>query len=130
MSLYIEVPNETLIGRGEHQAKIVALSRPEPSKFDESKQSIKLFFEITSGKFKGEKLTKHFTMSLSSKAALGQLYRRLMGEPKPGERVNLESLIDQSVSIIVTHKDGDDGPYAVIQDVFALTEESSNGASV
>ncbi|MBI1744680.1 hypothetical protein HYR54_16665 [Candidatus Acetothermia bacterium] len=126
MSVYVEVPNETLIGRGEHQAKIVTIGKPEQSKFDESKQSVKLTFEITAGKFEGERLTKHFTLSLSSKAALGQLYRRLMGEPKPGERVDLEELLGQEVSIIVTHKAGDDGDYAVIQDVFA--PEGSNHA--
>ncbi|MBI1742940.1 hypothetical protein HYR54_07715 [Candidatus Acetothermia bacterium] len=119
MPVFVDVPNETLVGRGEHRAKIVAVGKPEQSKFDESKQSIKLTFEIMTGKFEGEKLTKHFTLSLSSKASLGQLYRRLKGEPKPGERVNIEDLIGQDVAIMVTHKDGDDGDYAVIQDVFA-----------
>ncbi|MBI1741610.1 hypothetical protein HYR54_00905 [Candidatus Acetothermia bacterium] len=120
MSVFAEVPKETLVGRGEHQAKIVAIGQPEKSKFDETKQSLKLTFEILSGKFKSEKLTKYFTLSLKSKANLGQVYRRLAGEPKQGERVDLErDLVGREVSIIVTHKDGEDGPYAVIEDVFA-----------
>lgn len=119
MSVFVDVPNETLVGRGVHQAKIVTIGKPEQSKFDETKQSIKLTFEITSGKNEGERLTKHYTLSLNSKASLGQLYRHLTGEPKPGERVNIEDLVGQDVALMVTHKTGDDGPYAVIQDVFA-----------
>ncbi len=124
MGIFVKVPNETLVSRGEHAAKIIAVGQPKPSKFDESKQSVKLTFEISSNKFQGKQLTKHFTLSLSSKAALSQLYRRLMGEPKPGERVNIEDLLGKDVSLIVTHKEGDDGPYAVIQDVFQPQEVS------
>lgn len=118
MPLYVDVPNETLVGRGEHRARILQIGEPKPSEFDKSKQSIRLTFEVTQGKFKGERLTKHYTLSLSSKAALGQLYRNLLGEVKPGAQVDLEDLVGQEASILVTHKDGDDGPYAVIQDVF------------
>jgi hypothetical protein len=130
MPVYVDVPNETLVARGEHAAKIISVGKPEPSKFDEAKQSVKLTFVIMNGKSQGEKLTRYYTLSLSSKAALGQLYRRLRGEPKPGERVNIEDLVGQDVSIIVTHKAGDDGDYAVIQDVFApeRSNHAPNGA--
>jgi len=121
MPVFVDVPNETLVGRGEHHAKIVTIGKPEKSKFDETKQSVKLTFEITNGKHEGERLTKFYTLSLTSKSSLGQLYRRLVRELKPGERVEIErELVGREVSIIVTHKEGDDGPYAVIEDVFAL----------
>ncbi len=122
MPIYVDVPKEVLVSRGEHPAKIVAISKPETSRFDDSKQSIKLTFEITGGKFKGEKLTKHCTLSLGSKAALGALWRRLMGETKPGVKVDLEGLLEKDVSIMVSHKTGEDGDYAVIQEVFAAEE--------
>ena len=118
MPFYVDVPNETLVGRGEQQARIVQIGGPKPSEFDKNKQSIRLVFEITQGKFKGEKLTKHFTLSLSSKAALGQLYRNLVGDLKPGAQVDLEDLLHREVGLYVNHKDGADGPYAVVQDVF------------
>lgn len=118
MPIYVDVPKETLVSRGEHPARIISIGKPQTNKFDDSKQSIKLTFEITDGKFKGERLTKYFTLSLSSKSGLGILWRRLMGEPKLGTQVDLEELLDRDVSIFVAHKAGQDGDYAVIQDVF------------
>ncbi len=119
MPTYVEYKPETLVDRGDHPATIVTVGKPEISKFDENKQSIRITFEITDGKFKSERLSRYYGLNLSSKAALGQLYRRLVGEPTPG-RNDLDLLLEQKVSIFVAHKDGDDGPYAVVQDIFAL----------
>ena len=89
MPIILDVPTEALIPRGEYRAKITQIGEPEPSKFDPEKKSLKLIFEITEVKAQGQKLSKWYTCSLASKSSLGQLFRRLNGEPK-SKTVDLE----------------------------------------
>jgi len=125
MALYVEAPAAyELVDRGEHTARVSAISEPEQSKFDPEKQSIKFTFELIGGPFEGQKLSKYYTLSLSKMASLGRLYRVLLGKIEPGERVDIEQLIGQDCAIQVTHKVGDDDEsYAVVQDVFKPVKE-------
>jgi len=131
MAIYVEAPQMyELVERGEHPAKVSALSEPEVSKFDPEKQSIKVTFELTGGPFEGQRLSKFYTLSLSKMASLGKLYRTLLGKVEPGERVDIEKLIGCACAVQVTHKLGDDDEnYAVVQDVFAPAKKGKAGSA-
>jgi hypothetical protein len=122
MGTVLEVPREILLPRGEYAAKIVAIGEPEKSKFDENKLSVRFTFEIIQGKHKGTRLAKYYNASFAKGSALTALYRRLVGEPKPGDKIDLDVFLGKDVSIVVKHKEGADGPFAVVDDVFALEE--------
>jgi hypothetical protein len=109
----LEVPRDILLPRGEYAAKIVAIGEPEKSKFDESKFSVRFTFEITQGKHKGTRLAKYYNASFAKGSALTTLYRRLVGEPKPGDKIDLDCFLGKDVSIVVKHKEGADGAFAV-----------------
>jgi len=126
MPIIVEVPKRVLVSRGEHRAKIVSVSEPQASKFDEKKQSVRITFEITDGKYAGERLPKYYTVNFEPKAALGQLWRRLVGPLAKKDKVDLEELVGKECSIVVSHKTGEDGDYAVIQDVFAFEEDPTH----
>lgn len=122
MGTVLEVPRDVLLPRGEYAAKIVAIGEPKKSKFDENKLSVRFTFEITEGKFKGARLAKYYNASFAKGSALTALYRRLFGEPKPGDKIDLDVFLGKDVSIVVKHKEGTDGPFAAVDDVFALEE--------
>jgi hypothetical protein len=122
MGTVLEVPRDVLLPRGEYAARIVAIGEPERSKFDESKLSVRFTFEVTEGKHKGARLAKYYTASFNKGSALTALYRRLFGEPKPGDKIDLDCFLNKDVAIVVKHKEGSDGPFAVVDDVFALEE--------
>jgi hypothetical protein len=126
MGTVLEVPRDVLLPRGEYVAKIVAIGEPERSKFDENKLSVRFTFEVTEGKFKGTRLAKYYNASFAKGSALTTLYRRLFGEPKPGDKIDLDVFLNKDVSIVVKHKEGSDGPFAVVDDVFALEESPVN----
>jgi hypothetical protein len=126
MGTVLEVPRDVLLPRGEYAAKIVAIGEPEKSKFDDNKLSVRFTFEITEGKHKGARLAKYYTASFNKGSALTALYRRLFGEPKPGDKIDLDVFLGKDVSIVVKHKEGSDGPFAVVDDVFALEESPVN----
>jgi len=124
----LSVPEEknNVVARGEHVAKIDVIGPSEPSKFDPSKRCIKISFKVTEGDFTDSVLNKMYTEAMGSKSELGKLWRRLFGDPQPGTEVDLEDMLDHSVAIVVTHKEGDDGDYAVIQDVFNAPVANTN----
>jgi hypothetical protein len=122
MGTVLEVPRDVLLPRGEYAAKIVAIGEPQKSKFDENKLSVRFTFEITEGKHKGARLAKYYTASFNKGSALTTLYRRLFGEPKPGDKIDLDVFLNKDVSIVVKHREGADGPFAVVDDVFAFEE--------
>jgi hypothetical protein len=122
MGTVLEVPRDVLLPRGEYAAKIVAIGEPEKSKFDDNKLSVRFTFEVTEGKHKGARLAKYYTASFNKGSALTALYRRLFGEPKPGDKIDLDCFLGKDVSIVVKHREGADGPFAVVDDVFALEE--------
>jgi hypothetical protein len=122
MGTVLEVPRDVLLPRGEYAAKIAAIGDPEKSKFDENKLSVRFTFEITAGKHKGARLAKYYNASFAKGSALTALYRRLFGEPKAGDKIDLDVFLNKDVSIVVKHKEGSDGPFAVVDDVFALEE--------
>jgi hypothetical protein len=122
MGTVLEVPRDVLLPRGEYVAKIVAIGEPEKSKFDPNKLSVRFTFEVTEGKFKGARLAKYYNASFNKGSALTALYRRLFGEPKPGDKIDLDVFLNKAVSIVVKHKEGSDGPFAVVDDVFAFEE--------
>jgi hypothetical protein len=122
MGTVVEVPRDVLVARGEYAAKIVAIGEPEKSKFDENKLSVRFTFEVAEGKFKGARLAKYYNASFAKGSALTTLYRRLFGEPKPGDKIDLDVFLGKDVSIVVKHKEAADGPFAVVDDVFALEE--------
>jgi hypothetical protein len=122
MGTVLEVPRDVLLPRGEYAAKIVAIGDPVKSKFDENKLSVRFTFEITAGKYKGARLAKYYNASFAKGSALTALYRRLFGEPKPGDKIDLDVFLGKDVSIVVKHKEGADGPFAAVDDVFALEE--------
>jgi hypothetical protein len=122
MGTVLEVPRDVLLPRGEYAAKIAAIGEPEKSKFDDNKLSVRFTFEITEGKHKGARLAKYYNASFAKGSALTALYRRLFGEPKPGDKIDLDCFLGKDVSIVVKHKEGSDGPFAVVDDVFALEE--------
>jgi hypothetical protein len=120
MGMVLEVPRDVLLPRGEYAAKIVAIGDPVKSKFDDNKLSVRFTFEITDGKYKGARLAKYYTASFNKGSALTTLYRRLFGEPKAGEKIDLDVFLGKDVSIVVKHKEGTDGPFAAVDDVFAF----------
>jgi hypothetical protein len=122
MGTVLEVPRDILLPRGEYAAKIVAIGEPQKSKFDDNKLSVRFTFEITAGKYKGARLAKYYNASFAKGSALTALYRRLFGEPKPGDKIDLDVFLGKDVSIVVKHKEGTDGPFAAVDDVFALEE--------
>jgi hypothetical protein len=122
MGTVVEVPRDVLLPRGEYAAKIAAIGEPEKSKFDENKLSVRFTFEVAEGKFKGARLAKYYNASFAKGSALTALYRRLFGEPQPGAKIDLDCFLGKDVSIVVKHKEGSDGPFAVVDDVFALEE--------
>jgi hypothetical protein len=126
MGTVLEVPRDVLLPRGEYAAKIVAIGEPEKSKFDDNKLSVRFTFEVTEGKHKGARLAKYYTASFNKGSALTALYRRLFGEPKPGDKIDLDVFLNKDVSVVVKHKEGSDGPFAVVDDVFALEESPVN----
>jgi hypothetical protein len=126
MGAVVEVPRDVLVARGEYVARIAAIGEPEKSKFDANKLSVRFTFEITEGKYKGARLAKYYTASFNKGSALTALYRRLFGEPKPGDKIDLDCFLNKDVSIVVKHKEGSDGPFAVVDDVFALEELPAN----
>jgi hypothetical protein len=122
MGTVLEVPRDILLPRGEYAAKIVAIGEPQKSKFDDNKLSVRFTFEITDGKYKGARLAKYYTASFNKGSALTALYRRLFGEPKAGEKIDLDVFLGKDVSIVVKHREGADGPFAVVDDVFGIEE--------
>jgi hypothetical protein len=122
MGVLLEVPRDVLLPRGEYAAKIVAIGDPVKSKFDQNKLSVRFTFEITEGKYKGARLAKYYNASFNKGSALTALYRRLFGEPKPGDKIDLDVFLGKDVSIVVKHKEGTDGPFAAVDDVFAFEE--------
>jgi hypothetical protein len=126
MGVVLEVPRDVLLPRGEYAAKIVAIGEPKKSKFDDNKLSVRFTFEIAEGKFKGVRLAKYYNASFAKGSALTTLYRRLFGEPKPGDKIDLDVFLGKDVSIVVKHREGADGPFAVVDDVFELEESPVN----
>lgn len=119
MAIELKVPTERPIRPGSYRARIVRVEEV-PSRFDVEKTSIVLSYEIIEGEHAGRRLRKFYTPSLSSKAKLGQLVRRLNSRLPEGGTFDLETLVGQEVELLLTEGQHDDGePFVKVADVFA-----------